>query len=225
MAERKTKPAEPEPTQVYNMGLGADDVQLSRLHVVNKLSKLADEEQFPHPTIDGRGIAKPGDLTIGASAEDEDSMIINRPGPVEVYVLQVTSNYGTKFGGTEGGPWEEGDPNMPSDAKRQFNYLLYVPSADENFPVKYTASSTAAREARGMNTKLVAAGLGGQAPYEFAWHIATKLNTSGENSWYGPTFKLAQPNPEHVAAAKVMHDSIVGPPRAALGAGDDEPTF
>ncbi len=225
MATPKEAPQAQEPRPVYNMGLGAEDVQLPRLRIIGKLAKLADADLHPHPSIEGRALAVPGDIAIGADAEDDESTIIGRPGPVKVYVIQVTSNYGTKFGGTEGGPWEEGDPDMPSDAQRQFNYLLYVPSESDTFPVKYTASSTAAREARGMNTKLVAAGLNGTPPYEFAWELTTKTNTSGTNSWPGPVFKLAQPDPAEVAKAKAMHDSIVGAPSAQLGSGEDDPQF
>lgn len=221
MADRKTAGPEPAP---INIGMGAEDVELNRLRIIGKLADMADAEKMPHPDDPDRALALVGDLAIGAGADDENSTIVKRPGPVRFYVLTFHPNYGTKYGGTEGGPWEEGDPDMPSDAKRQFNYLLYVPEHDKVFPVKYTASSSAAREAkRGMNTKLVTAALGGTPMYEFAWEMTTKTNhNAAGDTWPGPVFKLVQPNPEEVAAAKQMHDSIVGDPQGELESGEPE---
>lgn len=211
MAARKAAVAEPEAAP-YDMGLTSEDVTLPRMRVVGKLAKLVEAD-----------IAKAGDIAIGQNAEDEDSIIVPKPGGVRFYVLKMHANYACKFGGPQG-QWEEGDPEMPPEAKRQYNYTLYVPDHDTLLPVLYTTSGTAAREGRKINGVLLKHIVSG-APYELCFEITTKTNTAGTNSWPGPVFNLAKPDPAEVEAAKAMHDSIVGSGRAQLEAGADAPGF
>jgi hypothetical protein len=222
-AARKTPVEEPKP---YNLGLDSDDVQLPRLRVVGKLSKLVELD-----------VAKSGDLAIGSDAEDEGSQIIhalNGKETLRVYVLAIRSNYACGYAAVQkdpalAGSWEEGDPEMPREAKKQFHYTLFVPQHSDILPVVYTASGAAAGEARRrVNTRLGTEALVGNAPYEFAWDMSTKINTAGTNSWPGPVFALAEPDPDEVAKAKQMHDDMgLGYQRAALPAGgvDATPTF
>lgn len=210
MAAAPRKTAAPESPVPYNMGLGSEDVSLPRLRIVGKLAKMID-----------LGVAKSGDIAIGQGAEDDESMVVPKGESVRFYVLSITPNYACSYADVERDPalkgqWEQGDPDMPPQAKRQFNYLLFVPEFDSTFPVKYTASSTAAREARAINTKLTAYCLGGGAPYELCFEMSTKMNTAGQHSWPGPVFKLVESNDGEVQAAKAMHDSVVGPPRTQL---------
>lgn len=222
MAARKEAIAEPVP---YNLGLGADDVALPRLRVCNKLTDLCDSEKVENPDGSGNPIARVGDIAIGMDSTDPDSMIVRKGEGLRVYVLDVHANYGTKFGGTEGGPWEEGDPEMPDDAMRQFNYRFFVPSLEQPFPVTYTASSTAAGAARNMNTQLATAGLAGTPPYEMCWEIGTVV-VNGKHTYAKPTFRRVEPTTAEVAAAKAMHDALgIGVQRTQIAPSSDEPSY
>lgn len=210
MAEPKQEvEAPPAP---YNLGLGARDIQPNRLRVVGKLSKLVELD-----------IAKPGDIAVGQDAEDPDSVVLYNAKtgkePVRFYVLAIHANYACGFNGPPG-TWEEGDPEMPAEAKRQYNYTMFVPDYDELLPVVYTAGGTAAREARKLQTALARHCISG-APYELAFQMTTKINTSGQNSWPGPVFAATEAVADEVEKARAMHDSIVGPPRPQLAAGED----
>lgn len=215
MASRK-EAVEPTP---YDMGFGSEDVQLPRLRVVGKLSKLVELD-----------VAKSGNIAIGADAEDTESDIIdalNGKQPLRIYVLAMRANYACGFGAVQQNPqlagtWDEGDPSMPPEAKRQYNYTLFVPEHSTILPVVYTASSTAAREGRKVNSKLQVEALAGRAPYETCFEMSTKVNTAGNNSWPGPDFKLAEAKPEEVATAKRMHDEMgFGVQRKALTPSTD----
>jgi hypothetical protein len=212
MAARKTAVDTPDQPAAYNLGLSLEDMKMPRLRVVGRQAKAVELD-----------IAKAGDLMIGADAEDEESQIVkalNAKETLRVHILKIHANYACKFGGPQG-QWEEGDPEMPADAKRQYNLTLFVPDHSEILPVTYTASGSAAGVVRKVITKLQVAGLGGHPPYEFAYDVSTVINTSGTNSWPGPVFSLAEADADHVAAAQAMHDSVVAPPRAALASGDD----
>lgn len=216
MADRKTAVEAPA---VYNLGMKLEDMKPPRLRVVGRLAKILNNDALD---------VKPGDLMIGADAEDEDSVFIralNAKDALRVHVLKVHANYGCKFGGPQG-QWEEGDPEMPPEAKRQYNLTLFVPAHDNGLPVIYTASGSAAGVVRKVITQLQVAGLGGQAPYEFAYDVSTVINTSGTNSWPGPVFARAEADPDDVAAAKVMHDQVVSVPVAQLASStDDKPAL
>lgn len=206
MSSRKEPVAAPQ----YDTGLTAEDVTLDRLRVVGKLAKLVELD-----------IAKAGDIAIGAGAEDEESNIVYRKGDakgVRFYVLKIHPNYACGFNGPQG-QWEEGDPEMPPEAKRQYNYTLFVPEHDTVLPVLATFSGTAAREARKVNKAIAVHCIAG-APYELCFELTTVIRVAGTNSWPGPVFALAEPDADEVAAAKAMHDQIVGPPRQQIAAGD-----
>lgn len=212
MATAKAPIAEPNPTPI-DLGLSPEDVQLPRLSVIGKLSKLIDT-----------GIVKPGDIAIGADSEDESSQVfnaLNGAEKVRLYVLRIHGNYACSFKDKEANPdlagtWEEGDEDMPPEAKRQFNYTFYVPEHSSVLPVKYTCSSTAAREGRKVNSKLQTEAIGGKQPYESCFEMSTKLYTGGKFSWPGPVFALAKPDPAEVLAAQQMHDMLYGPARQAI---------
>lgn len=216
MPARKAAPEEPTP---YQTGLSGKDFQMPRMRVVGRQAKLVEA-----------GVAKPGNIAIGADAEDAESVLfdaLNGKEPVRFYVLKVHPNYATKFGGTPG-VWEEGDPEMPDDAQRQYNYTMYVPAISDVIPVIYTASSTAAGEGkRKVNTRIGVDAVEGKPPYTRAFEMTTKINTRGQNSWPGPVIVLVEPVASEVAIAKEMHDSIVGPPRQSIGTGDvaDKPAL
>lgn len=224
MPARKNPVETPEPTP-YDLGLGGEDVQLPRLRVVGKLSKLVDLE-----------VAKSGDIAIGADAEDEESDIIsalNGKESIRLYVLKIHSNYACSYKAVQDNPalagtWEEGDPSMPPEAKRQYNYTMCIPQHSTILPVVYTASSTAAREGRKVNTKLTTEAMAGKAPYETAFTLTTKINTGGNHSWPGPVFALAEPVASEVEIAQRMHDDMgFGVRRQQLetSSGDSTPGF
>ena len=215
MPPRKSAVAEPEPV---NLGYSPEDVQLPRLSVIGKLSKLIDT-----------GLVKPGNIAIGADSEDEDSQVfdaLNGTEPVRLYVLNMHANYACSFKDKEADPdlnglWEEGDEDMPPEAKRQFNYTLFIPDHSTVLPVKYTCAATAAREGRKVNSKLATAAIGGKQTYESCFAMSTKIYTGGKFSWPGPVFSLAEAVPSEVAAAKNMHDLMFGPARTAIAESSD----
>lgn len=204
MAARKTPVEAPDVTP-YDLGLGGEDVQLPRLRVVGKLSKLVELE-----------VAKSGDIAIGADAEDTESEIIqtlNGKESIRLYVLNIHTNYACGYAASQSNPalagtWEEGDPSMPPEARRQYNYTMCIPAHSTILPVVYTASSTAAREGRKINTKLTTEAMAGKAPYETAFTMTTKINTGGNHSWPGPVFALAEPVADEVKVAARMHDDM-----------------
>lgn len=214
MADRKEEII--EASEPYDMGLRAEDVTLDRLRIVSKSSHL----------FDPLGVAMPGDIAAGIDAEDEDSTVLwtaKTGGPgVVAHVLAVHINYGCKFN-EEDGQWEEGDPEMPACARRQYNYMLCIPAYDTRYPVLYTASSTAAKHARGMNKQLDIQRMVG-LPYELAFEITSKVSTGGGYTWPSPVFKLIEPSADSLAVAKRMFEEIVGVPVKQLPAAgvDDE---
>lgn len=219
-AARKEVVAEPEATP-YNLGITSEDISPSRMRVVGKQADLI-------AILDN---CKPGDIAIGQGSEDEDSEIVwsvKTGGPgVKFYVLKIHTNYACGFNGPKGS-WEEGDPEMPDEAKRQYTYTLYIPSYDTMMPVLFTAGGTAAKEARKMNLALAKHCLVG-APYEKAFAMTSVVRTAGTNSWPGPVFKAAEPDATEVADAKAMHDNLVAPPQRQLAAAsvdsEDTPGF
>lgn len=221
MATRKTAPETPEPEHT-SMGITSDDIQLDRLRVVNPLSDLFKNE-----------IAGSGDIAIGAGSDDEDSAITKKGSSIRVYVLKMHANYACSYKDSQEDPtlqgsWEEGDPSRPPAAKRQFNYVLCIPSHSKVMPVVYTASSSAAGEARRtVNRRLGLADLGGEPAHELAFELSTKPYRSGSNVWPGPQWKLAEPNAAELEIVRAMHKSVVGPPRQQLEAetGADAPGF
>ncbi len=219
MATRRTKPEPEAPAaEAYDMGFAADDLTLPRLRVVGKDARLVE-----------LGVAKGGDIAIGADAEDEESTVYEAPGGVKFYVIAWRSNYACGFNGPKGS-WEDGDPEMPADAKKQYHYTLLCPDFDTILPVVHTANGSAAKVWRNVNTKLAKHSMAG-APYEVAFELRSKMNTANiggqQKSWPGPVISLAEADPAEVEIAKAMHDSIVGPGRRQLdaGSGSDAPTF
>lgn len=202
-----------EDSSAHKMGFDAQDVELSRLRIMASLSELVKAE-----------IAKAGDMSIAIAAEDEDAVVIPRGETLRVYVLSKHTNYDTKFNGTEGGPWEEGD-EMPEDASMQYNYMFYVPSFSKFFPIKYTASSTAAREGRKLNTRLAVAEAGGVDATSLCIGITTKVNTK-KHTWYTPLFSQVEPDADEVANAIAIRDRMFGPARAQIAAETETaPTY
>lgn len=219
MAARKTAVAAPVKTSTEvsthvatPLAMSAEDVALDRLRVVGRQAKLVELE-----------IAKPGDIAIGQDAEDEDSTIAHTKGgdPVRFYVLDMWANYACGFDGPKG-QWNEGDPEMPADAKRQFNYLLCIPSFDERFPVRYTASSSAA----GVFKKVNGAIMRHEGPlFELAWDLSTKINMAGTNTWPGPVVKRAEADTVEVAIAAKMYAAMGLGSKPAPASDDTEPGF
>lgn len=220
MAERRT-PVEPEQdtaapaSQGYDMGFDASDLTLPRLRVVGKDARLVE-----------LGVAKGGDIAVGDDAEDEQSTVYPAPGGVKFYVIAWRSNYACGFNGPKGS-WEQGDPEMPAEAKKQYHYTLFVPEFDTVLPVLYTANGSAAKVFRGVNTRLAKHSITG-APYEVAFVLGTKINSANINgqqkSWPGPFVAIGEATEAEVKIAKGLHDAIVGPGHKSLDSGDT-PTF
>lgn len=219
MAIRKTAP-EPEHT---SMGITSDDIQLDRLRIAGPLSDLFKNE-----------IAGSGDIALGASTDDEDSAIVKKGESIRVYALKMHPNYACSYKAVKDDPtlqgtWEEGDPSMPPAAKRQFNYVFCIPSHSKVMPVVYTASSSAAREAKqSINKRLGLADLAGEPAHELAFEMSTKTNRNRDGDvWPGPQWKLAAPDAAELEIVRAMHKSVVGPPRAQLETetGADAPGF
>lgn len=214
MAARRTK-TEDAPAEIvpYNTGLGADDLALPRLRVVGKDADLV-----------GLGIAKPLDVAIGATSDDEDSTVYPSPGNVKFHVLTVRSNYACGFNGPKGS-WEEGDPEMPAEAKKQYHYVLCIPAHNAILPVLHTANGSAAKEWRKINTVIAQAGGAGRAPYEQAFELTTKMASATINgqqkTWPAPVLRRAEATPEDLAVAKEMHVSIVGDGRKQITTSTD----
>lgn len=224
MAARKNDVPTPEAAPI-DLGLGAEDVQLPRLSVIGKLSKLPDTLRD----------VRPGNIAIGMDAEDADSQVfdaMNGKEPVRLYVLNIHANYACSFKDKEANPdlagiWEEGDMDMPPEAKRQFNYTLFVPSHSTILPVKYTASSTAAKEARKVNSKLQTEALGGRMPFETCFDMTTVMRSGGSFTWPGPAFALGKADAAEVTQAQQMYEMLYGPVRQQLAAtsGDAKPSL
>lgn len=215
-AERKPAAPVVEPDPV-DLGLGAEDVELPRLSVVSKQGKLFDA-----------GIAQPGNIAIGNGAKDDETAVydtMNGAHKLRIYVLNIHPNYACSWKDKEANPdlagtWEEGDADMPPEAKRQYNYILFIPEHSALLPVKYTASSSAAGECRRtVNSKLGREALVGKQPYETCFEMFTKMNT-GKYTWPGPAFALGEPDADELVAAQQMHDAMFGPARQAITAGD-----
>lgn len=197
-------------------GLDSRDVTPSRIRVIGKQADILE-------IID---TARPGMLMIGEDSTDEDAEIIpalDGKGGIRFYVLGVHANYACGFNGPKG-QWEEGDPSMPPDAKRQYTYTVYAPDHDTDMPLVYTAGGTAAKEARKVNKKLGRHELQGGDGIELCFEISTTIRTGGTNSWPGPVFKLVESTPDEVAAAKAMRAAVVRRPVAQLTAGTDADT-
>ncbi len=215
MAARKSA-VEPEPVedaQPYDTGLDARDISFSRLTVVGNQARHVVARR-----------AHPGDLAIGDSAEDEDAIIVEAPGGIRFYILQIRANYACGFDGPKG-QWEEGDPNMPPDARRQYNLTLYCPDHDTSLPVVYTAGGTAAGIVRrGLNKKYAVTSITGD-PVGLCFEVTTELKPHDKGPYPVPVFKLVESKPNEVAAAKAMRDLVIGSAsRQQITAGDDAET-
>lgn len=221
---RRSAPQEEPAAEVqkYDHGFTAEDLTLPRMRVVGKDADLVTA-----------GVAKPADIAIGNSSDDEESTVYPAPGGVKFFVLTWRANYACGFNGPKG-QWDEGDPEMPADAKKQYHYTLCVPGFDSILPVLYTANGTAAREFRKVNTALAQAGMSGKGPHEVAFELSSKMFSANINNqtktWPGPVIKRAQPTDEELQIAAAMYESIVGPGRAQIESGsvsgaDDAPGF
>lgn len=199
----------------YDMGFAADELALPRLRVVGKDARLVELD-----------IARPGDIAIGADAEDPDSTVYPNPGDVLFVILDKRVNYACGYGGTPGS-WEEGDPSMPDDAKKQYHYTLCVPEFDTILPVVYTAGGGAAGKFRRINTILAKhTGVAQRPPYELGFKLSTYMESGtiqgNKKSWPAPVIAKAELSPEQLAVAKEMYESVVGPGRKQLAAGNTD---
>ncbi len=221
MAARKDAPVDvvdaDEIEETARPVLDGRDINLSRMRIVGTnadiVKKITD------------GSVRPGFIMVGEDSDDEDSIFVDAldgKNAVRFYVLSVHPNYACKFGGPKG-QWEEGDPEMPAEARRQYNYMLFCPEIDDSFPILYTAGGTAAREVRKINRRFLLAD-----PTDLCFSVHTIMRHGGDNVWPGPVFQLDKPDPAESAAAKAMRDQFVGglQPRKALAAGSsDKPGF
>lgn len=217
MATRK-QPVTPEPDetpgpQPYDTGLTALDITFDRVSVVGNQARHVAARR-----------AAPGDIAIGESAEDEDATIIEKPAGLRFYILDIHANYACGFNGPKG-QWEEGDPNMPPDARRQYNFTWYCPDYSTTLPVVYTASSSAAGIVRkSINKRYGAHSLTGD-PAELCFEITTDLKPHEKGPYPVPVFKLVESKPDEAAAAKAMRDLVIGgAQRKQIEAGDDAET-
>jgi hypothetical protein len=220
-ATPRRTPVEPEvePAQSYAMGFGSDELALPRLRVVGKDSDMANA-----------GIAKSGDIAIGDSKDDADATVFGPNDGVKFVVLDYRVNYACGFNGPKGS-WEEGDPEMPAEAKKQYHYTLCVPGFDTILPVLYTAGGSAAKTLRAVNTKLAkhttpAPHGKGQPPYTLGFAMTTKIFSAQINgqtkTWPGPVIGLAALTDEEIEVAKALYETVVGPGRKQLDAASSE---
>ncbi len=221
MATARRTPVEPQdetPVSAgYDMGFTASDLTLPRMRVVGKDADLVTA-----------GVAKPCDVAIGNSSDDELSTVYEAPGGVKFYVIDWRANYACGFNSPNKGSWEEGDPEMPADAKKQYHYTLFVPQFDMVLPVLYTANGSAAKIFRGVNQRLYKHCMTGH-PCDVAFVLNTKMNTgniNGQNkSWPGPVIALGEAVESEVKIAKGLHTAIVGGGAKQLDAASDTPGF
>lgn len=215
MAERREpiEDAEEVTATLVNDGgpnFSAADLALPRLRIVGKDAQLVE-----------LGVAKPMDLAIGEDAEDEDSTIYPHPGSLRMHVITWRYNYGCGYGKQEG-QWDEGDPEMPACAKKQYHYTLFIPDYDRVMPVLYTASGGMAKVMRGVNTKIARNGM--DRPYEQAFELVTFMKTgnpggNGQKSWPAGKIALIEANPDDVKIAQGLYEALVGSPRTQLSSG------
>jgi hypothetical protein len=216
MAARRNPAPEPEQTEVvpYDTGLDASDLTLPRLRVVGKDADLVNA-----------GVAKPADVAIGNSSDDEDSTVYEAPGGVTFHVLSIRSNYACGFNGPKG-QWEAGDPEMPAEAKKQYHVMLCVPEFNTILPVMYTANGMSAKEFRNVNTVIAQAAAMGKAPYESAFTISTKTYSAtiggAQKLWPGPVFRRAEATEANLEVARAMHESFQGSRKQIAAASSDD---
>lgn len=188
----------------------ASDLALSRLRIVGKDAQLV-----------GLGVAQPGDLAIGADAEDEDSTVYPAPGGLKFHIITWRSNFACGYGQQQG-QWDEGDTEMPPCAKKQYHYTLFIPQYDRIMPVIYTANGTAAKAMRQVNTAVARHGI--TRPFEQAFELNTFMASgnpggNGIKTWPAPKIKLVEADPEDVKLAEGLYNSMVGQAPAQLGSG------
>ncbi len=216
MADRKTAPQDTVESQPYNTGLDARDITFDRLAVVGNQAKHAVARR-----------ANPGDLAIGESAEDVDATFIEKPNALRFYILDIHANYACGFDGPQG-QWEEGDPSMPPDARRQYNLTLFAPEYSADLPVIYTASASAAGIVRkGLNKRYALASISGD-PIELAFEMTTDFRPHTKGPYPVPVFKLAKPVSSEVEAAKRIRDMVIGSvndKQITAGADSESPGF
>lgn len=188
----------------------AADLALPRLRVVGKDAQLVN-----------LNVASPGDLAIGADAEDEMSAVFPAPGGLRFYVVTWRMNNACGYD-EQDGVWEDGDPTMPPCAKRQYHYTLFIPQHDRMMPVLYTANGGAAKVWRGVNTAIARVGM--DKPYVQAFELTTKTCSGnpggkGQKSWPCPVVTLTEAVEDEVKIAEALYESLVGKPRTQLGSG------
>lgn len=192
-------------------GLGASDMALPRMRVVGKDADLV-----------GLGVAKPLDIAIGASSDDEDSTVYDGTEGLRFCILDVRFNYACGFNGPKG-VWEEGDPEMPAEAKKQYHYTLCIPEHDDFLPVLYTANGSAAKELRKANTAYMQGLAQGKHPTDIVFSLTTKMASATINgqtkTWPAPVIKRAQFSDDEKATASAMYDAVMGG-RKQIESGD-----
>lgn len=222
MATKKEAPV--EATQ-YNTGLSGTDMGIPVMSIVHNQSDIF-----------AAGLAKFGDIVIGANSKDPETQVVYSPhiagaDPLELYIVApVEKWYAMPYGkgddtydvdGTPRMMWtgEMSRSPMPREAQINYRYTVLVPSYSMEMPVYWYIKGAAVRALTTLVNRIVTNAKTGAGPFSLAFSVTTKKIEGQKGAFYLPVVTASEPDPTAVEAGEEFYAQLWAPSQPAITAG------
>jgi hypothetical protein len=211
----EAKPASvPALAPTPSIELSAEDVALPTIKLGQFMSDHVQEDRVPA-----------GSIFSATSADDPDPVVLWEQGSDELlkfYVLAMRKGKSISDGG-ELVLFSFDDPDAPADAWVTYNYVIALPSVDEEIPYKFLLTRTGKPAAQQINT-VIAKNLATPA-YNLAFTVDCVQRENKKGKFFVPRIRHVEADEAEVKIAEALATMVAGDTSPAAEGGTDEPAI
>ena len=194
--------------------IGAEDIALPRLYIGQYMSDAVKDRNID---------VGAGDIFVASGKDDPDPQVLwvagsDKPGPV-VHVLSLRRGKSISEGG-ELVLFDYNDPDAPPEAWVTYNYMIAIPSFDEEIPVKWLLTRTGKPAAQQMNTVLKKNE--GRGPsWVNAFEVTTDQRENKKGEYFVPRVRKVEADDAAVKVAESLAAVVASQPIESYSNGDE----
>lgn len=194
--------------------IGAEDIALPRLYIGQYMSDAVKDRNID---------VGAGDIFVASGKDDPDPQVLwvsgsDKPGPV-VHVLSLRRGKSISEGG-ELVLFDYNDPDAPPEAWVTYNYMVAIPSFDEEIPVKWLLTRTGKPAAQQMNT-VIKKNEGRGPAWLNAFEVTTDMRENKKGEYFVPRVRKVEADDASVKVAESLAAVVASQPIESYSNGDE----
>lgn len=187
----------------------AEDVALPRMKIGQFVSSFVQDK-----------LVSPGAFFTSLGAEDPDPVEIE--GSDDGVLFHVLDMHKGKSASVDGELtlYDYNDPDAPEDAWTTYNYVVVLPEAEEDFPVKWLLSRTGRPAAQQINLVLTKTAAQGP-PWNQAFRVKAVERSNPKGKFFVPQVRHVEAAEGNIEKCNELATMISPDSAAAQGTGED----